>query len=92
MTEPNDAPDGEADSYNRTVSERGQVTIPKDIRVAYGFLSGTDVIVREEDGRVVIEQDDLDEQLAKGYQARKEQSEELQKQWKETSKEANKFL
>lgn len=77
--------------FTRTVSDRGQVTIPKEIREAHGFVSGTDVNIHVENGRVIIEHDDLDDLLAEGYQARKQHTEELNKQWETTSKETDNY-
>lgn len=37
------------------VSKKGQTTIPKEIRDAVGIEPGGDVIVYEEDGRVIVE-------------------------------------
>ncbi|MFB6159389.1 MAG: AbrB/MazE/SpoVT family DNA-binding domain-containing protein [Candidatus Nanohalobium sp.] len=39
----------------RSVGERGQVTLPKDIREELGILPDSDVLFSVEDGRVVIE-------------------------------------
>ncbi|MDQ3631995.1 MAG: AbrB/MazE/SpoVT family DNA-binding domain-containing protein [Actinomycetota bacterium] len=37
------------------VSEKGQVTIPKDLRSRFGIRPGEEVTFREEDGRIVLE-------------------------------------
>jgi AbrB family looped-hinge helix DNA binding protein len=37
------------------ITQKGQVTIPEDIRNKYGLLPYTNVDFREEDGKVVIE-------------------------------------
>lgn len=37
------------------VSEKGQVTIPKELRSRFGIRAGEEVTFREEDGRIVLE-------------------------------------
>ncbi len=37
------------------VSEKGQVTIPKQLRSRFGIRPGEEVTFREEDGRIVLE-------------------------------------
>ncbi len=37
------------------VSEKGQVTIPKQLRSRFGIRPGEEVAFREEDGRIVLE-------------------------------------
>ena len=40
-----------------TVAERGQITLPKEARDALGLKKGTKLIVRVEDGRIVLRKD-----------------------------------
>ena len=40
------------------VTSKGQVTIPKDVREKLGIEPGTDVGFREEDGRIVLVNED----------------------------------
>lgn len=40
-----------------TVAERGQITLPKEARQALGLKKGTKLIVRVEDGRIVLRKD-----------------------------------
>lgn len=37
------------------VSEKGQVTIPKQLRLRFGIRPGEEVAFREQDGRIVLE-------------------------------------
>ncbi len=37
------------------VSEKGQVTIPKELRSRFGIRPGEEVAFQEEDGRIVLE-------------------------------------
>lgn len=36
------------------VTRRGQTTIPKEIRKKYGIREGDDILVEDEDGKIVI--------------------------------------
>jgi len=49
------SPDSDPDVRTVSVSQKGQATIPKEIREAVGIEPGGDVLVYEESGRVVIE-------------------------------------
>lgn len=42
-----------------TVSEKGQVTIPKEFREKFGIKPGSDVEFKEEDGRLVLEKEGI---------------------------------
>lgn len=37
------------------VTDKGQITIPKDVRLAAGVVPGTEVSVRFEAGKIVVE-------------------------------------
>ena len=39
----------------RTINEKGQIVIPKDIRVKMGLKRGTEVELNLEDGKIIIE-------------------------------------
>lgn len=39
----------------RTINEKGQIVIPKDIRVKMGLKSGTEVELNMENGKIIIE-------------------------------------
>jgi len=51
----------------RIVGERGQVTIPKELRERFGIRGGDEVVVRAEDDKIVIAQRTLDDRLEEGY-------------------------
>ncbi|WP_436930010.1 AbrB/MazE/SpoVT family DNA-binding domain-containing protein [Halosimplex halobium] len=76
----------------RTVGERGQVTIPKGIRERLGIDGGDEVVVREDDGRVVIEKPVTREELAAGYRATAERAREIAEEMEHTSSEADDYL
>ena len=52
--------------YNRSmkdtssISSKGQITIPKWIRERFGFLEGTALVLKVEQGRVYIEKQHVD--------------------------------
>mgnify|MGYP000642798673 CR=1 FL=1 len=73
----------------RTVGERGQVTIPKELREQLGITGGDEVVVREEDGRVIIERQTVRERLAAGYRERAERDRRIDEEMADVSAEAN---
>jgi len=76
-------------SVTRKVGERGQVTIPKDIREKEGIRSGDEVEFHDEDGEVTIEKkEDLEERLKEGYKAMAEKSREMSEEMLNASSEA----
>jgi AbrB family looped-hinge helix DNA binding protein len=44
-----------SDVFRSTVSSKGQVIIPAEVRRCYGFEEGTEVIFTEENGRLILE-------------------------------------
>lgn len=52
----------------RIVGERGQITIPKDLRERFGIRGGDEVVVRSEDDKIVIAQRTVDDRLEEGYE------------------------
>jgi AbrB family looped-hinge helix DNA binding protein len=42
-------------SYRSRVNSRGQLVIPTEIRKRWGFKPGTEVVFREDRGRLIIE-------------------------------------
>jgi AbrB family looped-hinge helix DNA binding protein len=79
-------------SETRTVGERGQVTIPKEIRERLGIMGGDEIVVREEDGRVIIEQHTVRERLAEGYRNRAARDRRLDREMADVSAEADETL
>ena len=61
----------------RTVGERGQVTLPKELRERFDIQGGDEVIVRETDDRIVIEKPVTRADLAEGYRRRAERDERI---------------
>jgi AbrB family looped-hinge helix DNA binding protein len=80
------------ESEKRKVGERGQVTLPKNLRERIGIHGGDDVVVREEEEKIVIEKPVTREDLAEGYRRRADRDRELAEEWQGTSREANEYL
>ncbi|ELZ45923.1 AbrB family transcriptional regulator [Halorubrum californiense DSM 19288] len=76
----------------RTVGERGQVTLPKELREKLGIRGGDEVLVHEEDGKITIEKPVSREEVAEGYRRRAAESEALAEEMAEASREANEYL
>jgi AbrB family looped-hinge helix DNA binding protein len=76
----------------RKVGERGQVTIPKELRERFGIEGGDDVVIREEAGKLVIERPVTREELAEGYRQRAKRSLELADELADVSTEATEHL
>lgn len=74
---------------SRKVGERGQVTIPKELRERFGIRGGDEVVVREEDGKIVIEKSTLEDRLAEGYRRRAERDRDLDEEMAGVSREAD---
>lgn len=58
------------DVERRTVGQRGQITIPKEFREAFGLRGGDEVVLREAHGKIVIEKAITREEVAEGYRQR----------------------
>lgn len=81
-----------AELERRTVGERGQVTLPKELRERFGIHGGDEVVVQEEEGQIVIEKPVSREELAEGYRRRANQARHLADEMDKTSREANDHL
>ncbi|WP_135304722.1 AbrB/MazE/SpoVT family DNA-binding domain-containing protein [Haloarcula amylovorans] len=81
-----------SDGERRKVGERGQVTIPKDLRDRFGIKGGDDVVIHEEAGKLVIERPVSREVLAEGYRQRAQQTRDLADEFEGVSSEANEHL
>lgn len=79
-------------SERRKVGERGQVTLPKDLREQLDIHGGDEVVVHEENGRVVIEKPITRADLEEGYRRRGEQMRELADEMAGVSREADEAL
>jgi AbrB family looped-hinge helix DNA binding protein len=76
----------------RIIGERGQVTIPKELRERFGIEGGDEVVIREEAGKLVIERSVTREVLAEGYRRRAQRTGELADELEGVSTEANERL
>lgn len=76
----------------RKVGERGQVTLPKELREKLGIRGGDKVLVHEEDGKITIEKSDIREKLAEGYRRRAAESNALTAEMDGVSREADEQL
>ncbi|WEL30187.1 AbrB/MazE/SpoVT family DNA-binding domain-containing protein [Haloferax volcanii] len=76
----------------RKVGERGQVTIPKELRERFGIKGGDDVVIHEEAGKLVIERSITREELAAGYRQRAQRTRELANELEGVSTEADENL
>jgi len=80
------------ESERRTVGERGQITLPKAFREAYDIRGGDEVVVRDADGRLVIEKSVTTEDLAEGYRRRADRDAALADELDGVSDEADEML
>jgi len=81
-----------SEAERRKVGERGQVTIPKDLRERFGIKGGDDVVIHEEAGKLVIERPVSREVLAEGYRQRAQQTRDLADELEGVSTEADEHL
>lgn len=76
----------------RKVGKRGQVTIPKELRERFGITGGDEVVIHEEEGKLVIERPVTREEMAEGYRQRAERTRELAEELEGVSTEADDHL
>jgi len=76
----------------RKVGERGQVTLPKELREKLGIRGGDEVLVHEEDGTITIEKPVTREELAEGYRRRAAEADALAAEMAGVSREADRHL
>jgi AbrB family looped-hinge helix DNA binding protein len=76
----------------RRVGERGQVTLPKELREEFGISGGDEVEIRKEAGKIVIERPITRDDIAAGYRARAEQLREVHEEMDGVSREADEYL
>lgn len=81
-----------SEAEQRTVGERGQVTIPKALRERLNITGGEKVVVRESDGRIIIEKPVTRDELAEGYRTRASRERDLAEEFAGVSREANDHL
>ena len=80
------------ESEKRKVGERGQVTLPKELRERFDIHGGDEVVVHEEDRKIVIEKPTTCEDLAEGYRRRSERDREIADAFEGVSREADEYL
>ncbi|MDG5821780.1 AbrB/MazE/SpoVT family DNA-binding domain-containing protein [Natronococcus sp. A-GB7] len=83
---------GTSNGETRRVGERGQVTLPKELRENFGISGGDELEFRVEGDKIVIEKPVSREELAEGYRARAERDRELAEKFEGASREADDYL
>lgn len=78
--------------YKRKVGDRGQVTIPKELRNRRGIEGGDEVEFVEVNDEIIIKPPTDEERLAEGYRKRADRSRELAEEMEEASSEATDHL
>ncbi|QAU12182.1 AbrB/MazE/SpoVT family DNA-binding domain-containing protein [Halorubrum sp. BOL3-1] len=78
--------------HKRKVGDRGQVTIPKELRDRRGIEGGDEVEFVEVNDEIIIKPPTDEERLAEGYRKRAERSRELAEEMEEASAEATGHL
>ncbi|ARS91733.1 AbrB/MazE/SpoVT family DNA-binding domain-containing protein [Natrarchaeobaculum aegyptiacum] len=76
----------------RRVGDRGQVTIPKELRDEFDISGGDEVEIREESGKIVIEKPISRAEMAAGYRARAAHLRQLTNEMDGVSREADEYL
>ena len=79
-------------SEERKVGDRGQVTLPKELREKFDIHGGDEVLINEENGKITIEKAVTREELAEGYQRYAAESEALEAEMAGVSRESNRCL
>lgn len=74
------------------VGDRGQVTIPKELRERYDIEGGHEVVFVEVDDEIRIKPPTDEDRLAEGYRARAERSRQLAGELEAASSEATQRL
>jgi AbrB family looped-hinge helix DNA binding protein len=81
-----------SEKWTRKIGERGQVTIPHNLREEFGLEGGDEVSVREDDGRIVLEKAVTRSDLAEGYRRRAEDMTAIAEEMEDVSTEADEAL
>ncbi len=76
----------------RRVGDRGQVTLPKNLREEFDISGGDEVEIRKESGKIIIEKPITREELAAGYRARADRLRGLHEEMDGVSNEADEYL
>jgi AbrB family looped-hinge helix DNA binding protein len=81
-----------SESEKRKVGQRGQVTLPKELRDRFGIHGGDAVLVHEEGGKIVIEKPATREELTEGYRRHAKRTQKLTEEMDGVSQEANEYI
>ncbi|MFC6763936.1 AbrB/MazE/SpoVT family DNA-binding domain-containing protein [Natrinema soli] len=76
----------------RRVGDRGQITLPKELREEFDIGGGDEIEIRKESGKIVIEKPITRDDLAAGYRARADQLRDLHEEMDGVSQEADEYL
>jgi len=79
-------------SQERKVGERGQVTLPKELREKFDIQGGDEVVIHEENGKITIEKPVSRDVLAEGYRQYAAESEALEEEMSGVSRESDQYL
>ena len=78
--------------HRRKVGDRGQVTIPKELRDRRGIEGGDEIEFVELDDKILLKPPTDTERLAEGYRERADRSCQLAAEMEEASSEATERL
>jgi len=78
--------------HTRKVGDRGQITIPKELRDRRGIEGGDEIRFIEVNGEIIIKPPMDEERLAEGYKKRADRSRQLAEEMEGTSAEATERL
>lgn len=78
--------------HTRKVGDRGQITIPKELRDRRGIESGDEIAFIEVDGTILLKPPTDADRLAEGYQKRADRAQQLAAEMKPSSAEATEQL
>lgn len=78
--------------HTRKVGERGQVTIPKELRERHGIEAGDEVVFVEREEVISLVSPTDEDRLAKAYRKHAERSRQLAAEMAVASSEANEPL
>ena len=76
----------------RRVGERGQITLPKELRERFGIHGGDEVLVHEAGGKIIIEKPVSRNELAEGYRRTASRARDLAEEMAGVSREADEYL
>ena len=76
----------------RRVGNRGQVTLPKELREEFDISGGDEVEIRGESGKIVIQKPITRDEVAAGYRERADHLRALTDEMDGVSREADEYL